>query len=177
MKRRSGQTGKVNESAAKFMSDLYNSTSYGLLELSQVRLRILDFMEKMPQEQYRIVIGTDSQPKNGSGIDFVTAIVVHRIGTGGIYFWKRIVEVKSMVLRNRIYKEAAMSLSAAEEFLSVFEKDGITKYDVEIHVDIGNNGRTKEMIAEIVGMVRGSGFRVKTKPESYGASKVADRHT
>jgi len=26
-------------------------------------------------------------------------------------------------------------------------------------------------------MVKGSGYEVKTKPESYGASKVADRYT
>lgn len=159
------------------MNNQYNSITYGLLNLSEVREKILQFMEKLPQEKYQIVIGTDSQPKNGSGIDFVTAIVVHRIGTGGIYFWKRIVEVKGMVLRNRIYKEATLSLVAADEFLNVFEKDGITKYDVEIHVDIGNKGETKEMITEIVGMIKGSGFKVKTKPESYGASKVADRHT
>jgi len=28
-----------------------------------------------------------------------------------------------------------------------------------------------------VGMIRGSGYTVKTKPESYAASKVADRYT
>jgi len=35
----------------------------------------------------------------------------------------------------------------------------------------------KKLINEIVGMIKGSGFAVKTKPESYGASSVADRHT
>jgi len=33
------------------------------------------------------------------------------------------------------------------------------------------------MLQEIIGMIRGSGFEIKTKPESYGASKVADRYT
>jgi len=32
------------------------------------------------------------------------------------------------------------------------------------------------MISEVTGMVRGSGFEVKIKPDAYGASKVADRH-
>jgi len=33
------------------------------------------------------------------------------------------------------------------------------------------------MIKEVVGMVTGNGFTAKTKPDSYGASKVADKHT
>jgi hypothetical protein len=48
--------------------------------------------------------------------------------------------------------------------------------ELEIHVDIGQKGPTKEMIREIVGMVRGNGFFVKIKPESFAASTLADRH-
>lgn len=157
--------------------NMYNSPTYGILTLGDVRHKVLDFIEHLPEYKYQLIIGTDSQPNNDEGIDFVTAIVVHRIGTGGIYFWKRIFEKKKMVLRHRIYREASLSLETAEEFLLTCKNDGITKYDVEIHVDIGNHGESREMIGEIVGMIRGSGFKVKTKPDSYGASKVADRHT
>jgi predicted RNase H-related nuclease YkuK (DUF458 family) len=156
---------------------MFYSPTYGSLTLSDIRVRVLEFMEKASDYKYRLVIGTDSQPRNGTGVDFVTAIVVHRIGYGGIYFWKRVCEKKPMVLRNRIYQEAILSLQCAEEVLTTFKDDGITKYDVEIHVDVGNQGQTREMISELVGMIRGSGFPVKTKPYSYGASKVADRHT
>lgn len=159
------------------MDDQYNSYSFGKLTLSQVRDKILNFLKVDPESRYQIVIGTDSQPKNGSETDFVTAIVIHRIGRGGIYFWKRVMEKKSYVLRTRMYQEAILSLSAAQDFLAHCKNDGITRFDVEIHVDIGNNGETREMITELVGMIRGSGFSVKTKPEAYAASKVADRHT
>jgi predicted RNase H-related nuclease YkuK (DUF458 family) len=155
----------------------FNSPSFGLLSLDEIRQRVLEFMRVLPEHKYQLVIGTDSQPKNGQGCDFVTAIVVHRTGMGGIYFWKRKVEEKKLVLRSRIYQEAVLSLQTAEELLTVFKNDGITKYDVEIHVDIGNHGKTREMLSEIIGMIRGSGYIVKTKPDSYGASKVADRHT
>jgi len=47
-------------------------------------------------------------------------------------------------------------------------------HDLEIHTDIGQVGETKEMIKEIVGMVKGNGFEVKIKPESFGATSVAD---
>lgn len=155
----------------------FQSQTYGPCDLSELRIHVLSYLAADPDRTYRLVIGTDSQPKNGTATDFVVAFIIHRVGAGGIYFWKRIVDDRQYVLRQRIYKEAAFSLEAAENLLSLLQKDGITKFDVEIHVDIGTVGETREMINEIVGMVRGSGYRVKTKPESYGASKVADRYT
>jgi predicted RNase H-related nuclease YkuK (DUF458 family) len=70
-----------------------------------------------------------------------------------------------------------MSLKLAEEVLLNLSKNKDIVFDFEVHVDIGSQGETKNMLQEIIGMVRGSGFQVKTKPESYGASKVADRYT
>lgn len=156
---------------------MFESPTYGNLDLPQVRERILAFLEQEPERTYQLVIGTDSQPHNGMGVDFVTAIVVRRVGSGGIYFWKRQINKKHYVLRQRMYEEAAQSLEMAETVLTLLHKDGITRYDVEIHVDIGKFGDTREMITEIVGMIRGSGYAVKIKPESYAASKIADRYT
>ena len=158
-------------------SVMFTSPTYGDLELPQIREKILGFLASEPERKYQLVVGTDSQPHNGSGVDFVTAIVVHRVGSGGIYFWKRMVNKKHYVLRQRMYEEAALSLEMAETVIALLHKDGITRYDVEIHVDIGKFGDTRDMIAEIVGMIRGSGYTVKTKPDSYAASKVADRYT
>src|SRR3990170_7861424 len=124
----------------------FYSPTYGALTLTSLRYRALEFIAKSPEYKYRLVIGTDSQPKNGHGVDFVTAIVIHRVGYGGIYFWKRIIDKKTYVLRSRIYQEAALSLACADEVLALLKDDGITKYDVEIHVDIGSIGETKEMI-------------------------------
>jgi uncharacterized protein len=156
---------------------MFQSPTYGALELKEVRRHIIEFLSTNESSQYEIVLGTDSQPHNGSGVDFVTAIVIHRKGYGGIYFWRRIVKKKTYVLRDRMYEEAVLSLATAEEVVALLHTDGITKYDIEIHVDIGKVGQTREMIAEIIGMVRGSGYAVKMKPESYAASKVADRYT
>lgn len=154
----------------------FYSPTYGSLPVNILREKALEFIEQAPDQKYHLIIGTDSQPKNGQGADFVTAIVIHRKGYGGIYFWRRVIERKKMVLRSRIYLEASLSLECAQEILEVLKSDGITKYDIEIHVDIGSFGDTKEMISEVVGMVRSLGFNVKTKPDAYGASKVADRH-
>lgn len=156
---------------------MFHSPTYGELSLSQVRQKTLSFMEEFPEAKYRIVIGTDSAPGKKGTTDFVTALVVHRIGTGAIYFWQRQIEKRKLALRQKIYQEAAISLERAEEVLTAFAQDGIHRYDVEIHVDVGKFGETREMIQEVVGMIRGSGFLVKTKPDSYAASTVADRHT
>ena len=70
-----------------------------------------------------------------------------------------------------------MSLETSENFINFFRVNGISRYNIQIHVDIGHNGETRDMITEVVGMIRGSGYDVKIKPDSYGASKVADRYT
>ena len=156
---------------------MFQSPTHGAVTLPEVRTHILTYMAMDLEASYRIIVGSDSQSHNGSGVDFVSAIVVHRVGHGGIYFWKRIINKKTYVLRQRMYEEATMSLAVAEDIVTLLQKDGFTKYDVEIHVDIGKNGQTRDMIAEIVGMIRGSGFPVKVKPDSYAASHIADRYT
>ena len=109
-------------------------------------------------------------------IDFVTALVVHHIGKGGVYFWSRLERNHIHSLRQRIYEEAMYSLALAQRVVEAFGQKKAVQ-DVEIHVDIGQKGPTRELIAEVVGMIRGNGFNVKTKPDAFGASSVADRHT
>lgn len=138
------------------------------------------FIQKDPQAFYRIVIGSDSQAKrqNGhSGCDFVTAIIIHRVGKGAIYFWRKVKQFRRPLLREKIYTETLMSLEVAEKLVpgvrSVLQD---IHYDLEIHIDVGPVGPTREMIKEVVGMVSGNGYVAKTKPDSWGASSVADRH-
>ena len=71
-----------------------------------------------------------------------------------------------------------MSLDCAQLIVPEIRKlISPAKYDLEIHIDVGPLGPTREMIREVVGMVNGNGFTAKTKPDSWGASKVADKHT
>lgn len=156
---------------------LYNSPSYGQLDTAGLKKRVSAYMTEKKDSHYRIIVGSDSQKMKGVSYDFVVAIAIHRVGAGGIYFWKRDIVPKKMSLKERMYEEALRSLVSAETIFELFRENGISKYNIEIHVDIGRNGETRDMIAEIVGMVRGNGYDVKIKPDSFGASKVADRHT
>lgn len=134
-------------------------------------------MTERKDASYRIIVGSDSQKIKAYNYDFVVAIAIHRVGAGGIYFWKRRIIDKKMSLKERMYQEAILSLESAETIFELLRENGVSKYNIEVHVDIGRSGETRDMIAEIVGMVRGNGYDVKIKPESFGASKVADRHT
>jgi hypothetical protein len=102
--------------------------------------------------------------------------VVHRVGNGGRYFWRRATIGKVATLRDRIWQEVTTSLEVAKGFLSLIEHFPIPRFDFEIHVDVGENGKTSPMIQELVATIRANNFEAKTKPNSYAASKVADRH-
>ncbi|MDO8482349.1 MAG: ribonuclease H-like YkuK family protein [bacterium] len=158
------------------MSELFNS-SFGLkLTVPQVIEEVIRFMREDPERHYKITIGTDSQRLSGGNADFVTAVVIHRVGNGGRYFWRGIELGKFHTLRDRIIKEVLMSLDIASSVLEELKSQSAPQFDFEIHADIGENGPTKAMIQEVVGMIRAYNYAVKTKPESYAASNVADRH-
>ncbi|HLL60312.1 MAG TPA: ribonuclease H-like YkuK family protein [Candidatus Nitrosocosmicus sp.] len=156
---------------------MYTSPTYGQLKIEEVQQKVSEFMSQNKTATYKVIVGSDSQKIKGNGYDFVNALVIHRVGHGGIYFWKRNIVDQKMSLKERMYREALLSIQSAEDIFSLFKTNGISKYNIEIHVDIGRNGETREMIQELVGMVRGNGYDVKIKPDSFGASKVADRHT
>lgn len=155
----------------------FNSSLGMQLSAEQVSREIINFINEKPDHEYKVTLGTDSQKDPDNHADFVTAIVVHRVGNGGRYFWRRIQgPTKYHTLRNRITQEVLISLEIAKDFLQAMKNVGAPQFDFEIHVDIGENGATRTLIQELVGMIRANNFEVKTKPNSYAASKVADRH-
>jgi len=155
------------------MTDTYHNPTKGLLSLQETIQEIKDFIATDTESEYTLVVGSDSE--DDVEIDFITAIVVHRVGRGGRYFWKSTPLPRFKTLRDRIWQEALLSLETARELLAILGEDFTPA--LEIHVDIGTNGPTKKMIQEVVGMIRGSGFVVRIKPEAYAAASVADRHS
>lgn len=153
---------------------IFYSPTLGEVNFNQVISEIKTYLEDKPDLSYSLVIGTDSQ------VDFVTAVVVRRIGFGGRYFWCRRKLYNIRTLRDKIYTETMLSLDLATIFIPKLQyalNGKAPAYNLEIHIDVGEKGETREMIKEVVGMVNGNGFKAKTKPEAYGASTVADKHT
>ena len=160
---------------------IFFSPSKGKLSLREMIGEITTYLEEEPERRYRLVIGTDSHnSRSDHKADFVTAVVIHRVGRGGRYFWTKKRREKIFTLRDKIYTETLLSLDLAQKLvpkLQSYLKPGNGGYELEIHIDVGKVGPTREMIKEVVGMVVGNGFKAKTKPESFGASIVADRYT
>lgn len=154
----------------------FNSHSGKRLLISELVEEIVCFLKENPLKQYKIMIGTDSEQLAGGRADFVTAVVVHRVGNGGRYFWRRIEFQKVPTMRDRIIKEVLISIEVAKNILQELRKFPLPDFDFEIHADIGERGPTKAMIQEIAAMIRGNNFEVKIKPESYAATNVADRY-
>lgn len=157
------------------------SPTRGKLTIEGLKKEITNFIISDQDSHYRLVIGTDSLAKKINGVSecsFVTAIVIQRIGKGARYFWQKDKETIPSVLRERMYNETSRSLAAAEaivpELREVIENAGC---ELEIHIDVGEKGKTREMLKEVVGMVNGNGYTAKTKPDSWGASSVADKYT
>ena len=153
----------------------FNSTG-ALFSAPQVVEHIREYIAQQQDATYKVIIGTDSRIIGNNVADFVTAIVVHRVGNGGRYFWRRERAQRGYNLRDRIVKEVLFSLELSGEIVRLLSKQKVSGVAVEIHIDVGDNGPTSALIAEVAGMVRAHNLVFRTKPESYAASSVADKH-
>jgi predicted RNase H-related nuclease YkuK (DUF458 family) len=154
---------------------VFVSPSRGRLSLDGVFEDLLAFMAEDRDQHYTLIIGSDSQVRQD--LVFVTAVVIHRAGKGARYYYQRVYHRRMHSLRQRIFYEASLSLSVASELASRLARYALPDVDVEIHLDVGEAGETRDLIREIVGMVSGSGFDARIKPDAYAASSVADRYT
>ena len=154
----------------------FTSPTYGPLTYEGVIEKVANYIKEDTNFRYKVIVGTDSENRNGVA-DFVTAIIVHRIGKGGIYFWQRSSLPNVVVVADRIAKETQLSIELAWKLRDTFRHNGLSGYEPEVHLDIGEDGLTRDMIRWVTGMVLGSGLTYKIKPEIFGATKVADRHT
>ncbi len=164
--RRQGREAELNE---------FISPTKGSMSFDRMFSEIIGFMGDQKEASYKIIVGSDSQI--GNRTCFVTAVIIHREGKGARYFYHRQYHRKLSSLRQKIFYETSLSLHVAGLLAGRLAENGHASLNVEIHLDVGRRGRTSELIREVVGMVTGSGFNAKIKPESFGASNVADRHT
>ena len=164
--------------STKNSSPIFFSQHLGALSFERVMAETADFVRKEPARFYKIIIGTDSDAANPAVL--VTALTVWRVGNGAIHFWAKSEPRRFAALRDRIWAEAISSITLAQEargFLQEKLGDEFFWDGNEVHVDIGKNGPTKDLIDGVSGMIRGYNFTPVIKPYSFGASVVADRHT
>jgi len=156
---------------------IFISPTEGKMNIQKTYKSILSFINEKPNNQYKLIIGTDSHPGLSESV-FVTAIVIYRVGHGGRYYYhKQNVKMKSG-FKKRIFHEVSRSLTVASKLTDLLSNEEESLLlDIEIHIDVGENGPSSSIIKEVVGMVIGSGYDALIKPDSYAASNVADRYT
>lgn len=166
------------------------SPSKGNLEFKEVIKEIYDYISAEPEFFYDIVVGCDS-PSSDKPF-FPIAIVVLKTGAGGRFFLKKMHYPDNYLKKfmnvatnwkNRILQEVYLSCELALSLRETLEKEfgkatPTFNYQFQyIHADVGEQGKTKEMVKEVTGLIRGHGFEPKIKPVSFAASVVADRYT
>lgn len=163
--------------------NFYNPTR-GKLNYQKTIEEVFNYIKEKPEQSYEVVVGCDSSSDERP--TFPIAIVVLRIGQGGRFFLTKIYypnEAKKRFysFQQRILQEVILSCEIALKFKKDLE--GVAQkspqrvnYKFEyIHADVGVQGKTKDMIKEVVGLIKSNGFEAKIKPESFAASVVADR--
>lgn len=148
------------------------SPTFGVVTFESMCWQIRRYISKEPNAQYRLTIGTDSQ--NHDMTKVVLVIAICRIGKGGIYFYDigKVALIDS--IRRKIFYETNVSLEVAKriyENLNPLSKN----IDIEVHVDISEEGKSGILMPEVTGWVTGSGFKCIAKPYSYAASSIANR--
>ena len=157
----------------------FHSWSKGTLSLARVFEEIIAYVRAEPERAYQIIVGSDSATRNP--VSLVTAVTIWRVGNGAVHFWVVSEKKNFHTLRDRITEEALQSITLAQELRAGLRdrlgEDVLWDGQIQIHIDVGEQGPTREIIDQVVGMVRGFGFEAVIKPYSFGASQVADRHT
>lgn len=165
------------------MDGPFHSPTSGSISLQGIPEEMFSYMANRPDSEYEVIIGSDSS--SATDPTFPVAIVVLRKGEGGRFFLKRIrySERRFYNVQERILEEVLLSCQLAtwiRENFSAYVKESSTevKYELKyIHADVGQNGVTKDMVKEVVGLIRGNGFEAKIKPDSFAASTIADKYS
>ena len=153
------------------------SPSRGRMTLGEVAEDLKASVIQYPSDSFRLIVGTDSQPKIQSGtVTFVTAIILHHVGKGARYYIHKENQRHMYSLRQRMFTEASFSLQIGSELTEMLHSEQ-SDWRPEVHLDIGERGATKQLIRELVAWITASGYEARIKPDSFGASKVADRYT
>lgn len=151
--------------------------------------KIVLFMKRNPNGNFRLMVGTDSQV-HPNCTRFITGIVIQQIGRGA---WacirKNIIPRKMTNLHERISFETTLTEEVASMFTEERKEALIdivlpniykgASFTIEGHIDIGSGERnkTRVFVREMVSRIESIGFEPKIKPDSFVASGYANRYT
>jgi predicted RNase H-related nuclease YkuK (DUF458 family) len=159
------------------MEEIWRSGSGEKFTFEDVILTVREYILSDNSQKYEIIIGTDSQfHPSIKNIKYVTVISVRRVGKGARYFYRKDYDSINFSIKTKILKEALFTYEVLQR-VKILISDILSDSNFISHLDIGENGKSKEMIEDVVSIFKGSGCEFKIKPDSFIASGVADKHS
>jgi predicted RNase H-related nuclease YkuK (DUF458 family) len=135
-------------------------------------LYVKEYLKKYPESD--VIVGTDSE-QHGEHINYVTVICMVRPTKGAHIIYKRKKEKKTKDLFSKLWNEIEFTRYTADKLKNFLIKNGCKK-KVMIHLDVNVKKTAKSNIVHdsAIGYFKGLGYSVKTKPNSWVATKAAD---
>ena len=149
--------------------------------LNDVVARIKVFFDEAPEAEFEIMMGTDAQSYKKQTV-YATAIGVHRISNGGIYFiQKYYVRGKGPYLYEKLLKETSLTITLAEKLIpklaTLVKEHGYNIINIYADGDVSStDGASEVMKPTVEGMFKAYGLKARTKPYAAAANSIADRH-
>lgn len=158
---------------------MFRSLTYGDITYEEILEKII---KTYTEKGCDILIGGDSMVRRHE-VCYVQVIIVHMHYGGAYFFYNTEVEKQkrkggrkvSVDIVGRLLTETYKTVELAAKVRDDLAERGIEDAIKEIHIDVGTEGKSKAIIAEVVGMVKAYDFHPVIKPEAYAASCVADR--
>ena len=156
---------------------MYNfvSPSKGILSFNDMVEDILCYIREKPNYEYDIMVGSDSQ--KSYCVKYVVSVIIHRKGKGGRYFYYIRKGSNKVSFQERIITETSYALEVATKLQESLIANRYNLNNITVHADVGKEGRSKEIIKTVTGMILASGFKAVIKPEGIAACSVADKHS
>lgn len=151
-----------------------NFKLFGGKLIEDATLYTIEYIQKHPN--VNVYVGTDSDDNNGRTVHASTICFEHP-GKGVHIIFKRtyLKKFKLEELNLKLMKEVELSLEVANELREAFIEHEIQK-TITVDCDVNPNSLHNSNCAynTTTGWVVGSGYKVRTKPEAWAASRAAD---
>jgi len=134
-----------------------------------LKAEIKALMDESPDRE--LVIGTDSQ-NAGNVTEYITVVIVLTPGKGGRVFFTRERMARIRSLRERLLKEAWMSVELGMELTDIVPDTSKLTIHIDANPDV--QYKSSDVVQEMVGLVLGQGFGAVVKPDAWAASHAAD---
>lgn len=165
--------------------------------IEDVNEYVLDYINNVDRN-VKIIVGCDSHPNRRKLVYAITVIMYNESRRKGAHAVYATIKIAKRDVNSKLRKEAEFIYDVAESLNNTLRGNYFYKFDknnyddtiptklVEVHVDVNpkrstrngkkmSNNLSNEVYQEIMGWLCGSGFRVISKPHSYGSSSCADK--